>query len=83
MADQLPLWPHSPHKLQRDREIRDIYNRLMPRYRYHIILTFIERNYWVREGSVMQILRRVDAEPVDPERASIAYNTAMGPDFHL
>lgn len=67
----------------REREIRDIYSKLMNRYRYPLVLKFFDRNYFIQEGTIMQIMKRVDNKAVDMERVSLIYLHVMREDFNL
>jgi len=73
----------SPYKRNRAREVRDLYNKLGKKFRYHIVLQFFKQNYFIQEGAILTILRQVDDEPVDLNMASIQYKTAIDPTFNL
>lgn len=70
-------------KIHRDREVRDLYQKLMKKFRYDVVLQFLERNYFIQEGTLMHIMRRVDSNPVDMDRATIIYKVAMADNFSL
>lgn len=85
MADKKTQWypKQSPHRRNRDREVRDLYNKLGKKFKYHIVLQFFQQNYFIQEGAILTTLRQVDNEPVDLSIASIQYKTAIDPTFNL
>lgn len=68
---------------QRYREIRDIYNKLRKTYNQATVIAFFERNYFIQEGTISQIISLVDTEPVDRSKASICYATVMDDNYKL
>ena len=87
MAKKKPLYypPKrlSPFMPNRNREIRDLYNKLRKSYKYSLVLDFFAQNYCIQEGQLMTVLRRTDKEPVDLKKASVAYQIAIKDDFNL
>lgn len=74
---------HSPFMPNRNREIRDLYNKLCKTYKYYLVVKFISKNYCIGEGQIMVILRVTDKEPVDMEKASVIYQVAISDTFNL
>lgn len=66
---------------RRDREIRDVYNKLRAKYTASAVKDFIETNYFVGSEALYKILSRVDKGKV--QRPSMLYTTAMDPEFKL
>lgn len=67
----------------KDREVRDLYNVLMKKYRSPLVHEFFERHYFIQESHLMQIISRVDKKPIDLEKASHQYLAAITPGFNL
>ena len=72
--------PHS-NKTRRNREVRDIVNKLRRKYKSEMVMTFIESNYFIDQVRVYAIMSEVDAKAV--ESPSLIYTTVMNDDFHL
>lgn len=70
-------------RLNKHREIRDVYNKLRRKYKLEIVYQFFRQNYFLQPNSIDHIIANIDREPVSSEQASIAYNIAMNSDFHL
>jgi len=66
-----------------DREVRDIYNKLMKRYRTDLVMDFFDRNYYIQDDTVNRIIQRVDKDKIDTTRLSIQYQAVMMETFHL
>jgi hypothetical protein len=70
-------------RLCKDREVRDLYNALNKKYKYHVVLKWFAENYFLDEFTLMGIIRRCDTVPVDLNKASINYKVAIKPDYHI
>lgn len=68
---------------RRSREIRDLYNKLKKKYVYTLVLDFFERNYFIQEHTLMEVVKRADKKPVDMENASIIYTQAMRDNYNI
>lgn len=69
------------NKQRRNREVRDIHNKLRKKYTSETVMTFIEANYFIGEQQVYEIIRQVDTEPVT--NPSIIYQNVMRDDFYI
>lgn len=67
----------------RDREVRDLYNKLRKTYVSDRVDEFFAMNYFMSKSAVEQALRRCDRKEVDLDTASIQYLTAIKEDFKL
>lgn len=67
--------------IRRDREVRDVFNKLRAKYRNDCVLDFISRNYFMTNMTVYNSVQRVDKLPVT--EPSIIYKTVMSDDFKL
>jgi hypothetical protein len=63
------------------REVRDVVNRIRPRYKSEWVDDFMRRNYFLQPKAVEWILTNCDSEPL--ETKSITYLTVMRDDFNL
>lgn len=72
-----------PQARARDREVRDLFNILMKKYRPEFVFQFFSENYFIGKAAVYQILKRSDKQPVCIDTASIQYLTAIKEDFNL
>ena len=71
------------HVKCKHREIRDIYKKLRLKYRRDFAMEFIGRNYFYTPDGIDFIIAKVDKLPVEPDKASIIYQTVMREDFTL
>lgn len=67
--------------LRRDREVRDVFNKLKKTYNSEVVELFFERHYFLQRPTVYSIVRNSDNEPVTA--GSITYTTVMDPNFKL
>jgi hypothetical protein len=70
-------------KLQRNREVRDLYKHLMKRYRSHLVHAFFNREYHISPELVNHIIASCDKVPVDAKHASAAYKAGMKENYQL
>ena len=70
-------------RLNKPREVRDVYNKLRKRYKLEVVYNFFRINYWLQAAGVDFIINKVDDKPVDPAQASTVYNTVMKDDFYI
>lgn len=68
---------------RRNREVRDLYNRLRPKFTEAYVTEFFMHNYFMNESATKSALVNSDKEPVDLATASIQYKTAIKEDFNL
>ena len=85
MARKKP--PQRPQKrpslTNRNREVRDLYNKLCKTYKYWLVVQFISQNYRIQESHIMSVIRDSDNDPVDLSKASVTYLAAIKEDFNL
>lgn len=78
-----PRTLYTANLLRRNREVRDLFNRLCERHTRPYVLGFFATNYFMNETAIYHALRQVDKEPVDMEQASIQYREAIKESFRL
>lgn len=66
---------------RRDREIRDVFNKLKKTYSNAIVQDFFERHYFLSMNRVYAIVSSSDDEPVTTP--SIIHSTVMDPNFKI
>lgn len=71
------------NRLNRARELRDIFNTLRKRYVPDMVDEFFRTNYFLQPKTVEKMIHRCDNQPVDMAAASIVYRTVMAEGFHL
>lgn len=82
-AKRETLTTRQTNTVRREREVRDLFNRLMGKYRSDYVFDFFHQNYFITQSGVYEILKRTDKVPVDITTASIQYKTAIKEDFNL
>jgi hypothetical protein len=70
-------------RASRARELRDLNSKLRKKYRQNVVDEFFRLNYFIQPNTVEMIIRESDNKPVDLEKASLIYKTAMQDNFHL
>lgn len=70
-------------KLQRNREIRDIYRKLMKEYRRAIVYEFLAGQYFIGDNLINSIIVNVDSEPVNRSKTSFIYKVTMRANFKV
>jgi hypothetical protein len=78
-----PRQHYQDNILRRNREVRDLFNKLCDKNTRPYVLEFFMLNYFMNENAIYHALRTVDRAPVDPARASIQYLTAINEKFKL
>jgi hypothetical protein len=72
------LWHY---RTRRNREVRDVFRKLIIKYNRATVVNFIAENYFLGPNRIYDVIQACDAEPVtDP---SMIYKIVMEPGFTL
>ena len=70
-------------KLQRNREVRDLYRKLMRHYRSHKVAAFFNREYFISPDRLNHIVTICDEVPLDVKKSSTIYRIAIKDNYTL
>jgi hypothetical protein len=85
MRAKAPEYVYDKHRTRQqvEREIRDLYRKLMRTYRSHKVYAFFDREYHYSPERVDSIVCYGDALPTDVKQASTIYKIAMKDNYQL
>lgn len=83
MAELKYNYDKTQSKLQRNREVRDLYKKLMRNYRSHKIYEFMDREFRISPDLVNHIVSATDNVAVNKKQCSTIYKIAMKENYQL